>query len=122
MPPTLNETYSQIRILTRLPKSSLRRTKRLLQFLAYSDWPLWIAEAIDVLAVDSSLKSDIKNRMPNPVDITKQCGSLIVAVEGEKHHDRKECTTTLQLAHFSVREYLLSNEAPFLGRLICITL
>ena len=38
MPPTLNETYSQI--LTRLPKSSLHRTKRLLQFLAYSDRPL----------------------------------------------------------------------------------
>jgi len=111
LPPTLNETYS--RILTGLPKSNLRGAKRLLQFLTYSERPLWINEAVDVLAVDSSQtpKFDVRNRMPNPVEITKLCGNLVVAVEGEKHRDCEECTTVLQLAHFSVKEYLLSNEA-----------
>src|SRR3569833_2740138 len=129
LPTTLNRTYS--RMLAELPESKLHDCKRLLQFLAYSERPLRIDEAVDVLAVDSSQKTrfDIRNRMPNPMEISKFCASLVITVE-EDHYDeqwdelydeqydeqyagghrQKQSITVLQLAHFSVKEYIQSNE------------
>ncbi|KAH6839397.1 hypothetical protein B0I37DRAFT_357994 [Chaetomium sp. MPI-CAGE-AT-0009] len=116
LPMTLNETYS--RILARLPKSNLPGAKRLLQFLAYSERPLRVAEAVDVFAVDTSQKPrfDTKNRMPNPMEISKFCTGLVTIVEDnyrEKdagEHRQNQSTIMLQLAHFSVKEYIRSNE------------
>ncbi len=76
LPDTLDETYR--RILADLPKSYLDKATRLLQFLAYSERPLRIDEAVDMLAVDSTERPrfKIENRMPRPEEIIRYCGSL----------------------------------------------
>ncbi len=90
----------------------MSNAKRLLQFLTFSERPLRIEEAVDALAVDITAKPrfDIKHRMPNPREITSYCASLVVAVvRQEDERESGKFITELQLAHFSVKEYLLSG-------------
>ena len=102
LPETLDDTYS--RILRNLPKPHVRNAKRLLQFLAFSERPLRIEEAVDVLAVDSTAKPrfDEKDRMPEPEEIAEYCASLVI-VTG------KPANREIQLVHFSVQTYLVSD-------------
>src|SRR5690242_4625253 len=69
LPDTLYKTYSQI--LDNLPRDNLAKATRLLQFLAFSERPLRIDEAVDILAVDCTQKPRFKteNRMPKPEEI-----------------------------------------------------
>lgn len=46
--------------------------------------------------------------MPEPREITLYCSSLVVLVEREGRTDT-ETVTGIQLAHFSVKEYLTSD-------------
>lgn len=102
LPKTLDETYA--RILTNIPKTYERYTRRILQFLLFSERPLTINEFVDAVAVDTKNGLfDPKNRMPNPREIPKCCSSLVVVVITD---DSQEL---IQLAHFSVKEYLVSN-------------
>ncbi|KAL5084923.1 hypothetical protein Trisim1_011277 [Trichoderma cf. simile WF8] len=122
LPKTLDETYT--RILTNLPCEYEHYTRRLLQFLAYSERPLTINEAVDALAVDTANKPrfDPKNRMPVPEEITSYCSSLVVltvrALKKEEHFKlmgyfpNEETIQELQLAHLSVKDYLLSDRVP----------
>ncbi len=108
LPTTLNETYS--RIVTSLPKAYLQKARRLLQFLVFSERPLRIDEAVDVLAVDSTQQPRFcpKNRIAKPEEITAYCGSFVIIVRQDDNE--KEAKSELQLAHFSVKEYFLSSE------------
>ncbi|PWI64608.1 hypothetical protein PCL_09502 [Purpureocillium lilacinum] len=108
LPRTLDETYA--RILSNLPQEHRHRTVLILQFLAYSERPLTVEEAVDAIALDTNSKPrfDRQNRMPVPQEISRYCSSL-VAVSNPKSDTSGETKAQLQLAHFSVKEYLLSD-------------
>ncbi|VUC23003.1 unnamed protein product [Clonostachys rosea] len=103
LPRTLDATYEQI--LRRIDPSQLSTTKRLLQFLTYSERPLTLEEAVDLIAVDPSSQPAFtrEDRMPIPEEIIQYCSSLVALTHKE------EQATEIQLAHFSVKEYLLSG-------------
>ena len=107
LPETLDETYG--RILSGIPDEEKPYAIRILQFLTYSERPLRIEEAIDAIAVETEEDQylDIKDRLPDPSEISCYCSSLVVVVHTTKHSYHKN--DELQLAHFSVKEYLTSK-------------
>ncbi|KAK1991679.1 purine and uridine phosphorylase [Colletotrichum falcatum] len=108
LPRTLDETYA--RVISKIPSEIELIARRLLQFLVFSERPLRIEEAVDVIAVvtEDRPRFDANNRMPKPCEISSYCSSL-VAVITRVDKDGKSEVKELQLAHFSVKEYLLSD-------------
>lgn len=108
LPKDLDETYA--RILKNLPREHEHHTIRLLQFLVYSERPLRINEAMDAIAVDLNERPRFnpENRMPAPDEILRYCSSLAVRVERKAKHT-EATIAEIQLAHFSVKDYLTSN-------------
>lgn len=110
LPDTLDETYK--RILDGIPQIHLSNSTRIFQFLTYAERPLKIGEVVDILATtpEGDPKFDKGNRMPNQHGILKFCSSLVTISK-----DREE----VQLAHFSVKEYLASpgEKGPFKSNL-----
>ncbi|KAK8851752.1 ankyrin repeat-containing domain protein [Apiospora arundinis] len=108
LPRTLDATYA--RILSRVQPEYIRYTTRLLQFLAYSERPLRLDEAVDVLAVDTSNQPrfDAANRTVIPEKIVTYCAGLVILVKRQAE-DNETTVTEIQLAHVSVQEYLTSG-------------
>ncbi|KAE8153045.1 ankyrin repeat-containing domain protein [Aspergillus avenaceus] len=106
LPSTLQETYA--RILAGVKLNHRQYAVKLLQFLTYSLRPLTIEETVDVLAVDPDAHPpfDVAQRMPVPRDILKICPSLISVVSRKSSFGT---VTELQLAHYSVQQYLKSG-------------
>ena len=110
LPKTLDETYA--RILRGIPDEHKQNATRILQFLTYSERPLRIEEAVDALVVDTRGDQHFnpQYRMPEPREISCYCSSLVVVVSAKDHsYDEDDKPVELQLAHFSVKEYLTSN-------------
>jgi len=110
LPKTLDETYA--RILRGIPDEHKQNATRILQFLTYSERPLRIEEAVDALVVDTRGDQHFnpQYRMPDPREISCYCSSLVVVVSAKDHsYDEDDKPVELQLAHFSVKEYLTSN-------------
>ncbi|KAH8678369.1 ankyrin repeat protein [Xylariales sp. PMI_506] len=117
LPETLDDTYA--RILKNIPSGHRHYAKRILQFLSFSERPLRIDEAVDVIAVDitSRPRFDPENRIPVPAEISRYCSSLVVIVTRKRSFDdddywsveKEKPITEIQLAHFSVKEYLTSD-------------
>ncbi|KAM0487220.1 hypothetical protein ACHAPX_000490 [Trichoderma viride] len=107
LPKDLNTTYA--RILQNIPGERKRKTTRLLQFLLYSERPLTLEEAVDIIAVrPNEGQFDAQDRLPCPEEITGYCSSLISLIQATS----PTAATKLQLAHFSVKEYLMTYNAP----------
>ncbi|RKK58517.1 hypothetical protein BFJ69_g17388 [Fusarium oxysporum] len=109
LPQDLNETYN--RILQRIPPERKHKAIRLLQFLVCSERPLTLKEAVDVIAVRIDSRPgyfDPEDRIPRPSEITRFCPSLVSIVQGP--HGSQDAVEELQLAHFSVKEYLLNYQ------------
>jgi hypothetical protein len=110
LPKTLDETYS--RILHSIPSEYKQNATRILQFLTYSKRPLSIKEAVDAIAVNTEGDQyfNPRHRMPDPQEITCFCSSLVVlaSTTHDSYEENKE-DMKLQLAHFSVKEYLTSE-------------
>ncbi|KAK1983358.1 hypothetical protein LZ30DRAFT_748709 [Colletotrichum cereale] len=108
LPPDLNATYA--RILQNIPQGRRNKAVRLLHFLVYSERPLTLQEAVDVIVVRLHVEPslDPKYRLPDPTDIVRFCPGLVVLTEapGAARGD-----DLLQLAHFTVKEYLLHHDA-----------
>ncbi|OHW99045.1 ankryin repeat protein [Colletotrichum incanum] len=114
LPRDLNETYN--RILQHIPQERKRKAIRLLQFLVHSERPLLLQEAVDVVAVrldNGQRYFDVEDRVPCPADITRFCPSLVSITRAS---DNEKVTEELQLAHFSVKEYLLHADIEGFGR------
>jgi hypothetical protein len=109
LPETLDETYA--RIIEAIPASHKPSALRILQFLTFSERPLSIEEAVDAIAVntDRSPYFSPKHRMPEPMEITRYCSSLVVFSTKGDPSEKDEPYLELQLAHFSVKEYLTST-------------
>ncbi|KXH46440.1 pfs domain-containing protein [Colletotrichum nymphaeae SA-01] len=110
LPTTLDETYA--RILDRIPVVHQKKAWRILQFLLYSEDPLRLEDAVDILAVSPEAKRDNSRfnpaSRPDKDDISIYCPSLVVSLTRTVGFNRKT-VQTIQLAHFSVKEYLLSD-------------
>lgn len=78
---------------------------KLLQFLTFAERPLELIEAIDIIAVNLTETPSFYpiNRMPEPLEIVEVCSSLVVLDLHDPENKR------LQLAHFTVKEYLISG-------------
>jgi hypothetical protein len=109
LPRDLDETYS--RILTSIPEGQREKAIRILQFLTYSERPLIVQEAVDAIAVrlDARPQFDPKYKLPRPNEIARFCSSLASLVTRSSNG---ETVTELELAHFSVKEYLTSEKLP----------
>ncbi|KAI1178313.1 hypothetical protein F4777DRAFT_576118 [Nemania sp. FL0916] len=122
---TLDDTYK--RILNNIPQIYRNQAMRLLQFLLYSERPLLIDEAVDALAIDLKRNPpfDEEDRMPFPEEITKYCSSLVTIVTTEDiDHGAYESdfdsdvTVEIQLAPYSVKEYLTSDRLKIRDELL----
>ncbi|KAI7763521.1 hypothetical protein LZL87_010576 [Fusarium oxysporum] len=113
LPATLQETY--YRVLNELTSTRRKYVIRILQLLAYSDIPLRLDMAVDALAVNLTSPPGsrfiMKERMPLPAEIASLCSTLFVAVSwtsGPMLDRWCDATLVLQLAHSSVKEFILS--------------
>ncbi|MCJ1395280.1 hypothetical protein MMC18_008164 [Xylographa bjoerkii] len=114
LPRTLDETYT--RILSRIDEQYKHDAFEILLWLAYSSRPLLIQEVAEVVAFDfeGDIQFDKENRLRDPNDTLVICSSLVsktVTIVIEEGHKRK--LEHLGLAHFSVKEYLISDRAQF---------
>ena len=98
LPKTLDDTYA--RILDKIEDRNSEDAFKILQWLAYSAQPLRIEEMVEVIAidVDGDPRFDPENRLLDPQDLLTICPSLVTMTASE-----------LRLAHFSVKEYLVSD-------------
>ena len=111
LPKTLDDTYA--RILCNIDEEYSEDAFRILQWLVYSARPLLIEEVAEVIAVkiDNDPQFDPENRLPEPRDILTICSSLVTtaistaeSLDGDTYEAEE-----LRLAHFSVKEYLISD-------------
>jgi hypothetical protein len=110
LPKTLDETYG--RILRAIPSEHKQYATILLQLVTFSEQPIRIEEAIDAIAVETDKQPYFspKYRMPDPQEISRYCSSLVAVVPVEEYgFGEDNMALVLQLAHFSVKEYLTSN-------------
>ncbi|KAK0934692.1 hypothetical protein LTR29_013698 [Friedmanniomyces endolithicus] len=134
LPATLDGTYA--RILDQIPDEYRQDSIRLLQVLTWSPRPLRIEELVDFLAVDLHNEPgfDVENRMPVPGEIVRLCSSLVTIVETSQYSEERDSdweetssnseegkgkyeigaqggqmTREMRLAHFSVKEYIISE-------------
>ena len=105
LPETLDETYD--RILCKIDPLFKREVLHILQWLTCSLRPLSLDEVAEIVAfdVDSDWKFNDENRLAEPEDVLNMCSSLVISVEP----DSESKATIVRLAHFSVKEYLISD-------------
>ena len=99
LPKTLDDTYE--RILLGIDESWRDDVYRVLQWLCFALRDITLSEVVDALAVTSvdGPRFDPDERYADPRDILTRCSSLVTATYGD----------VLRLAHFSVKEYLVSD-------------
>src|ERR1700722_13688907 len=113
LPTSLNATYD--RILEGIDECHCDDVIRVLQWLSFSAHPLTLAQLGDTLAVisdENGTRFEPAERVRSPEWILEVCSSLVMT-SWQRYMDRstqeyKEGTMVL-LAHFSVKEYLISD-------------
>ncbi|KXT04478.1 hypothetical protein AC578_8667 [Pseudocercospora eumusae] len=110
LPTTLPETYS--RMLQKIPPARIDGAIRLLQFLMLSPRPLELGVAANILAmnIEGDTLYDTDKSLPDLSELALYCPGLIMIVHFEDPDDGECYREELQLSHYSVKEYLLSNE------------
>lgn len=99
LPAGLGDTYD--RILSSINEEDHEYVLRMLHWLVGSERPLSFRELAEAIALNPDKdRLDPNERLILPEDIFELCGSLI----------RIEEDQTIVLAHFSVKEYLLSSQ------------
>ena len=131
LPKTLDDTYA--RILCNIDEqynSYKNEVLKVLQWLTFSARPLQLGELAEIVAIDinGTPRFDPERRWPDPGDILKLCSSLVtlttdeydtsgdasgVESSGAVQFGASESAVSeayVRLAHFSVKEYLVSNK------------
>jgi hypothetical protein len=119
LPSTLDATYE--RILLQIPEQYHYDAQIVFSLLAFSARPISLGEAAEAVAIDLDQQVfDPGNRLSDPRRVLKICSTLIAVsqfaikrhewdpVELAKDDESKE----LRFAHYSIKEYLLSERAP----------
>ncbi|KAL2867561.1 ankyrin repeat-containing domain protein [Aspergillus lucknowensis] len=111
LPQTLSAIYE--RMLRQIPLHARARAKTLLLWLCFSARPLSLDEAAELFAIDFGGRSprlDAARRLLDPLDILSICPGLITLTAiGASGSDSGE-NVVVQLAHSSVKEYLISQD------------
>ncbi|KAF4968276.1 hypothetical protein FZEAL_10414 [Fusarium zealandicum] len=104
LPRTLDETYA--RMLANIPPSSISYSQRMLALLCCARKPLSVEELICGIAFkqEGDMEFDPKRKLMSADAIHQICPGFV-----EFDIDPYDHTTTVRLAHFSVREYLESD-------------
>ena len=108
LPKDLDETYA--RILDSIDEDNQQDTLKILQWLTCSARLLRLEEVAEVITIDikESPRFDPEKRYPEPQDIWTICSSLIsLQEEALKDTGTGNPRVIVQLAHFSVKEYLI---------------
>ena len=108
LPRTLDDTYG--RILNEIPEEYTDYAIRMLQWLTHSLEPIHLDELAEVVAtkVDGKPWYNQCARFPDPHDLLLICSSL-VTIETSSRKGTKSSLPLVGLAHFSVKEYLVSE-------------
>ncbi|EAQ85234.1 hypothetical protein CHGG_09248 [Chaetomium globosum CBS 148.51] len=109
LPRDLYETYH--RMLQGIPANIAKDAVRLLQFLVHAKRPLTLREAVEVIATQTDEEPrglDPKRRLFREADVLRYCPGLVSVIEA--YSDCGKTREELQLAHFSVKEYLLKQD------------
>lgn len=109
LPKDLNETYS--RIICRIDEKHRRNTIKVLQWSVFSRRELALEEVLETMAinVDAEDAFDTDRRLEEGSDILRICPSLITITDRPY-----ELGKTIRLAHFTVREFIMTD-ARFKG-------
>jgi len=107
LPKTLDATYE--RILLKIDEVCRGDVQKVLLALTFSKRPLTLEEVVEILAVtfEGGPRFDPEQRYPEPRDILTRCSSLVSLSAPSSGNNPVE--GQLQLAHFSVKEYLISD-------------
>jgi ankyrin repeat protein len=124
LPRTLDGTYE--RIFKEMSPDYEREMRTILMLLAFSTRPMTIQEVAEATAVNLEDQAfSIEDRFPDPYDLLELCSSLVSVVDlgsdagSALKKERgfiglsswKPEIKVLQFAHFSVKEYILSERA-----------
>jgi len=111
LPPTLDATYE--RILCSIHNDYYEYAVRILRWLAFSSRPLLVEEISEVVAIDVERDPafDSQEVLEDPSDILTICSSLITlaTTENSGMETSESTQRTVLLAHYSVKEYLISE-------------
>jgi ankyrin repeat protein len=111
LPEGLDETYAQI--LGSISEDHRQIANTILGLLIWSLRPLRLKEMVDAIAVDleASPTFDPRNRMSDPRDVLRSCQGLVILSPDVETTvgEAQEQDQQFELAHFSVRDYLLSG-------------
>ncbi|KAL3456145.1 ankyrin repeat-containing domain protein [Aspergillus heterothallicus] len=114
LPSTLTTIYD--RMLCQIPPSFRVQAHTLLTWLSFSARPLLLEEAAEVLALDFcglSPRLDPQRRLLQPRDVLSICPGLVTVSAGcTRSSSGPDGRLVAQLAHSSVREYLLLQSMP----------
>jgi hypothetical protein len=108
LPKTLDETYD--RILVGVSDVDRAYTFRALQWLAFSARPVSVNEVAEAMVVDLDCELphvDRDRALRDPHDLLDICTGLVRLSRHENQHDPTKRKEVLELAHFSVKEYLM---------------
>ena len=122
LPKDLDSTYD--RILGKITEENKDHAFKILQWLAYAARPLRLVEIAEVVAIDvlGSPRFDVERRLVDPWDVMAICPNLLTTAKKKNPWDQdldQDDTSSLEdekgdiiwvrLAHFSVKEYLVSS-------------
>jgi ankyrin repeat domain-containing protein 50 len=104
LPKTLDATYD--RILTSIDPENQLIARTALEWLCFSYRPLQLSELVEVVALKPrSYPLEFPDQLFEPEDLFSICSSLISTSKSA----RNSRTPVVQLAHYSVQEYLVSE-------------
>jgi hypothetical protein len=108
LPPTLDETYD--RILSAISEDDLQYAVPILRWLTFSARPLLADEVAEIVAInlEDEARFDPEEVLEDPLDVLNICSSL-VTMTTDKDGEMGSARQIVVLAHYSVKEYLLSD-------------
>jgi ankyrin repeat protein len=116
LPPDLDQTYE--RILATIDENYSQYALRILRWVAFSIRPLTIGEVAEVVAIDAQRDPalDRDEILEDPLEVLNICHSLITVTSHPKmFYDYEKGSIyylqegAVELAHYSVKEYLVSD-------------
>lgn len=116
LPKTLYGMYASM--FRQIPEEHEEIAITILRWLTYAARPLRIEEVSEVLCldIDDDPRFDPERRFPDPRDILEICPSLVIAVDGGIQEDEGLALgERMQLAHYSVKEFLVSKSIQTLA-------